>query len=238
MERTIWLSAKLTLTFLILVVFPRSILSEPEFSNFWSPQASTPRNRCLSHLSVVMEQVAPQQCPLNVIYIRVLSGHFSMYSMGAGKFFLFYLPYLVPTHFQESIFQLLAQNQRKIQFINKIQYAMFFFWYSLIWACWGKGKKIYFCIMDENTFSMCLYSVQLLHNKLNPFNYLVSTFILTYTASEEDLQRGVSKTKSKNPDKSIAAPCDILRNLELFLGYHPRAKCCSGSFGCYYRLET
>ena len=47
----------------------------------------------LSPLSVVMEQVTPQQCPLNVIYIRVLRGHCSTYSMHAGIYFLFiFLP--------------------------------------------------------------------------------------------------------------------------------------------------
>ncbi len=42
----------------------------------------------LSLLTVVMEQVTPQQCPLNVIYIRVPLGHRSIYSMGAGKYLL------------------------------------------------------------------------------------------------------------------------------------------------------
>jgi hypothetical protein len=32
--------------------------------------------------------IIPQQCPLNVIYIRVLRGHCSIYSMGAGKYLL------------------------------------------------------------------------------------------------------------------------------------------------------
>ncbi len=40
----------------------------------------------LSPLSVIMEQETPQQCPLNVINIRVFRGHCSIYSMGAGKF--------------------------------------------------------------------------------------------------------------------------------------------------------
>ncbi len=35
----------------------------------------------LSPLSLVMKQVTPQQCPINVIYIRVLQGHCPSYSM-------------------------------------------------------------------------------------------------------------------------------------------------------------
>ncbi len=42
----------------------------------------------LAPLSVVMDQVKPQQCPLNVIYIRVIRGHCLIYRMGAGKYLL------------------------------------------------------------------------------------------------------------------------------------------------------
>ena len=47
----------------------------------------------LSRIFVVMEQVTPQQCLLNVIYIRVLRGHCSIYSMSEGK----YLVRIIPT---------------------------------------------------------------------------------------------------------------------------------------------
>ncbi len=49
-----------------------------------------------------MEQVTTQQCPLNVIYFRVLLVHCSIYSVGTGKN-LFYFPYFVPSQFQELI---------------------------------------------------------------------------------------------------------------------------------------
>jgi hypothetical protein len=48
--------------------------------------ATIPYN--LSPFSVVMKQVKPQQCPLNVIYIRALRGHCSIYIMGEGKYLL------------------------------------------------------------------------------------------------------------------------------------------------------
>ncbi len=49
-----------------------------------------------------MEQVTPQQGPLNVIFFPVLRGHCSIYSMGTGDFLL-QIQYLVPTQFKESI---------------------------------------------------------------------------------------------------------------------------------------
>ncbi len=51
--------------------------------------ASFPWNRFIFILSVVMEEVTPQQCPLNVIHIRVLQGHCSIYNMDAGKYLLY-----------------------------------------------------------------------------------------------------------------------------------------------------
>jgi hypothetical protein len=42
----------------------------------------------LSPLSVVMEHGTPQQCHINVIYIRVLRGHCSIYTIVAGKYLL------------------------------------------------------------------------------------------------------------------------------------------------------
>jgi hypothetical protein len=39
----------------------------------------------LPFLYAVMEQETPQQWPLNIIYIRVLRGHGSIYSMDADK---------------------------------------------------------------------------------------------------------------------------------------------------------
>ncbi len=39
-----------------------------------------------------------------VIFIRVLRGHFSIYSIGSTDKYLLQIPYLVPTQFQESIF--------------------------------------------------------------------------------------------------------------------------------------
>jgi hypothetical protein len=42
----------------------------------------------LSLLYAVMEQETPQQWSLNVIYIRVLRGHGSIYSMSADKYLL------------------------------------------------------------------------------------------------------------------------------------------------------
>ncbi len=59
--------------------------------------------KILSPLSAVVEQVTLQQCPLNVIYIPFLPGHYSINSINAGKYLLSF-PYFVPTQFQETIF--------------------------------------------------------------------------------------------------------------------------------------
>ncbi len=60
----------------------------------------------LAPLSVVMEQVTTQQFPLVVVYIRVLRGHCLLYNLGAGKY-LFQIPNMVRSEFQESILPLL-----------------------------------------------------------------------------------------------------------------------------------
>ena len=65
-------------------------------------KALIPRNQflySLSPLSVVMEHVIPQHCPLNVIYIRVLRGHFAKESLehvdaGARQLFSRHVQYL------------------------------------------------------------------------------------------------------------------------------------------------
>ncbi len=66
--------------------------AEPNFKLLRIPGINSPESIAykLSPLSEVIEQVTPQQCPLilNDIYIRVLRGHGSIYSMGAGKYLL------------------------------------------------------------------------------------------------------------------------------------------------------
>jgi hypothetical protein len=45
-----------------------------------------------------------QRCPLNVICILVLRGHSPILSMGGAGKYLFKIPYLVPTQFQDQSF--------------------------------------------------------------------------------------------------------------------------------------
>ncbi len=64
---------------------------EPEFLNFLGPPGidSTeliPYN--LSPLSVVMEHVTSQQCPLNVIYTEFFEGSAHYLPYGSGKYLL------------------------------------------------------------------------------------------------------------------------------------------------------
>jgi hypothetical protein len=95
----------------------------------------------ISPLSVVMEQLTAQLSPINVIYIRVLQGHCSIYSMGAGKYLLrIYTWFLLnsrnlypPPPLNPSRTEFKMQRGKKVSCLSKMQLKYFNDYASVPW---------------------------------------------------------------------------------------------------------